>query len=70
MPRVQRICKQCGKPYEACRTAIPGAFNWRDVACSRECAMIYINRIEESRRKEREERAKAQADSLNERMDA
>lgn len=72
MPRVKRICKQCGKTYEACRTAIPGAFNWRDVACSKECAMIYMERIEESRRKEREARAAndaSQDDTLNRWMD-
>lgn len=60
MPKVKRICKECGRSYEACRTAIPGAFNWHDVACSRECAMKYFARIEEGRKKEREERSLAQ----------
>lgn len=45
-----KICKECGASYEACRTPTPkGLFRWRDVACSPECAMSYMNRVMEAR---------------------
>lgn len=50
MPKVKLKCKVCGKEYEACRTPNPtGMHRWRDVACSRECYMEWIRRIELSR---------------------
>ena len=45
MPRVTKICKACGKEYEACRTPNPGVFRWRDIACSVECAEKYIHDV-------------------------
>lgn len=43
-------CKVCGKSYEACHTPNPtGMFRWFDVACSRECARIYFERVEAAR---------------------
>ena len=44
------MCKECGASYEACRTPTPnGLFRWRDVACSRECAMAYMTRVMDAR---------------------
>lgn len=46
MPRVMKICKACGKQYEACTTPNPNnVFRWFDVACSRECAQQYIHDV-------------------------
>ena len=45
MPKVMKICKACGKEYEACQTPNPGVFRWRDVACSPECAERYIRDV-------------------------
>ncbi len=44
MAKVIRVCKNCGKEYEACRTAkrYPNAFRWQDVACSPECGTAYF----------------------------
>ena len=51
MAKATKICRVCGKTYEACRTAknIPGVFRWQDVACSPECGSIYLAKIEASR---------------------
>ena len=43
MAKVVRVCKNCGKEYEACRTArYQNAFRWQDVACSPECGAAYF----------------------------
>ena len=42
-------CRICGAKYEACRTKQPGVFNYREVACSRECGKLYLQLVEESR---------------------
>ena len=49
MPKVTKICKTCGKEYEACHTPNPGIFRWRDVACSPECAAEYFRAVEIAR---------------------
>ena len=49
MPKVMKICKACGKEYEACHTPSYGAFRWRDVACSIECAEKYIHDVQVAR---------------------
>lgn len=51
MPRTLKICRVCGKEYEACHTAYSdaGAFKWQDVACSPECGAEYLRMIRESR---------------------
>ena len=49
MPKEMRICKACGKQYEACHTPNPGVFRWRDIACSYECAMKYIHDVQVAR---------------------
>lgn len=53
MAREKKKCRVCGKPYTACRTVnpVPGAYNWREVACSPECAMEYVRRVTEAREK-------------------
>lgn len=45
MPKVMKICKACGKQYEACHTPPTGAFRWQDVACSPECAQKYFHDV-------------------------
>ena len=51
MPKQTKICRVCGATYEACNSARSGngAFNWREVACSPECGMVYLNKITASR---------------------
>lgn len=46
-----KICRVCGKEYEACHTLkrVAGVFRWQEVACSPECGSIYLARIEASR---------------------
>ena len=54
MSKVQKPCRVCGKMYTPCPDCEndKSAFHWRSVACSRECAMEYFRRIEESRNSE------------------
>lgn len=51
MPKQIKTCRVCGATYEACNSARAGnkAFNWREVACSPECGMVYLDRITASR---------------------
>ena len=44
MAKVIKVCKNCGKEYEACHTAkrTSNAFRWQDVACSPECGAAYF----------------------------
>ena len=51
MPVATKICRVCGKEYEACHTAKvkAGSFRWQDVSCSPECGAIYLAKILESR---------------------
>lgn len=49
MAKALKVCRVCGKEYEACRTAAT-SFRWQEVACSPECGQIYLKKIEESRR--------------------
>lgn len=46
-----KVCRVCGKEYEACRSAnrSAGVFRWQEVACSPECGAAYLERINESR---------------------
>ena len=54
MPKAIKECRVCGKKYEACRSLRNGSnvFNWREVACSPECGMIYLQRVTASRTKQ------------------
>lgn len=58
MASVIKQCKVCGKDYKYCNTLIPGVFRWQDVACCREHAQIWFERIEESRKANRNEAVK------------
>ena len=51
MPKQIKNCRVCGAKYEACNSARTGngAFNWREVACSPECGMVYLDKITASR---------------------
>lgn len=51
MPKVMKICRVCGKSYEACRTVnkVPGVFRWQEVACSPECGAIYLQKVNDAR---------------------
>jgi hypothetical protein len=51
MNTATKICKTCGKAYEACYTIRrdPGVFRWQDVACSPECGQQYLTAIRISR---------------------
>lgn len=50
--KVQKPCRICGKIYSPCSDCENDkhAFHWRTVACSKECAMEYFKKIEESRK--------------------
>lgn len=54
MPKAIKICRVCGKEYEACHTnkSSNGTFRWQDVACSPECGAIYLAQIRASRKKD------------------
>lgn len=47
MPAVNKICRVCGKEYEACKTPRPtdNTFRWQDVACSKECGAEYLRSV-------------------------
>lgn len=51
MPIARKICRVCGKPYEACRSAKreAGVFHWQEVACSPECGTEYLRMVTEAR---------------------
>ena len=50
MAKAKKVCRVCGKSYIACCTPNPtGMFRWHDVACSRECGSIYLEKIMASR---------------------
>lgn len=46
-----KVCRICGKEYEACRSAnrAAGVFRWQEVACSPECGTAYLKKVNESR---------------------
>lgn len=54
MATATKICRVCGKEYEACRSAnrAAGVFRWQEVACSPECGRIYLQQIQDSRSEE------------------
>ncbi len=62
MPKVTRVCRVCGKTYEACRSTdkIAGVFRWQDVACSLECGAEYLRRVNEARHPAPEEPPRAE----------
>lgn len=51
MPKQIKTCRVCGATYEACNSARSGSkiFNWREVACSPECGVVYFDKIAASR---------------------
>ena len=51
MAKAVRMCRVCGKSYEACRTMskTAGVFRWQEVACSPECGAEYLRRVAENR---------------------
>ena len=64
MSTATKICRVCGKEYEACHTLkhIAGVFRWQEVACSPECGSIYLARIKASRAATPAENTKAEKD--------
>ena len=57
MNYVKRVCRVCGKEYNACATPGIGTFRWQDIACSREHYLIYHEQILESRKQQAAEKA-------------
>lgn len=51
MATAKKICRVCGKEYEACHTLRQnaGVFRWQEVACSPECGTKYLAQIRASR---------------------
>lgn len=51
MPVAKKVCRVCGKTYEACRTpkSIDSVFRWQDVSCSPECGAKYLHDVMVSR---------------------
>lgn len=47
----KKICRVCGKEYDACRNVnnAPGVFRWQEMCCSPECGDIYLARVIASR---------------------
>lgn len=52
MVLAKKICRVCGSPYEACRSAKKdkGVFRWQEVACSPECGSRYLRMVNEARK--------------------
>ena len=64
-----KVCKVCGKEYEACHTLRPNMnseFRWQDVACCPEHGAEYLRQILISRGELVEEPAKAEEGSAPE----
>lgn len=53
MASSKKVCRVCGKEYEACHSAnMPaGVFRWQEVACSPECGEVYMQCVIEARAK-------------------
>lgn len=52
MEKAVKLCRVCGREYEACRSVRRDAghvFRWQEVACSPECGAEYLRRVNESR---------------------
>ena len=51
MPGATKVCRVCGKEYEACHSAktVAGVFRWQEVACSPECGAKYLAKVREAR---------------------
>lgn len=50
MAKTTKICRVCGKSYEACQTVqIVNTFRWQDVSCSPKCGAEYLRRVRASR---------------------
>ena len=66
MGRLTKICRVCGKEYEACYSAVRNdpVFRWQEVACSPECGKIYFQRIAESRMKTQREHCEESANVI------
>ncbi len=57
-----KVCRVCGREYEACHTLRPNLnneFRWQDVACSPEHGQEYLRNILISRGELKEEQPKA-----------
>ncbi len=67
MALAKKVCRVCGKPYEACRSAKKdvGVFVWQEVACSEECGRIYLSQILASRTPAPAVEAKASREWIN-----
>jgi len=57
MPKAMKICKVCGREYEACHTPNPGVWRWRDVACCYEHGLQYLHDVQVARGEIVEEKA-------------
>lgn len=46
-----KVCRVCGKEYEACHSArtVQGVYRWQEVACSPECGAKYLADVLASR---------------------
>ena len=51
MASANKICRVCGKEYEACHSQNKNTntFRWQDVSCSAECGAIYLDRVNKAR---------------------
>ena len=56
MKKNEKECKLCGKKYEYCHSLNMNSdtFRWQDVACCKEHAIEYINKIKKNRNAEKE----------------
>ena len=51
MASAVKICRVCGKEYEACHSLSKNTntFRWQEVACSAECGATYLDKVNKSR---------------------
>ena len=67
MNTATKICKSCGKAYEACRTfrRDSSVFRWQDVACSPECGQQYLTAVRIARGEIQPEQPEVETKTIN-----
>lgn len=52
MAKRTAVCRVCGKQFVPCNksSASLGAFNYHSIACSSECGVEYLRRVQEARK--------------------
>ncbi len=70
--KVKRPCRVCGKLFTPCTDCENDktAFHWRTIACSYECAIAYLKKVQELRKNESDSTPNQEASVLKEISDS